>query len=407
MVDAIRSRAAGSGVAPTVPPIPHIGGRIPPPFDAPAPPMRIAHVTTLHPPDDARIVVRECATLAAAGHKVHLVARGAGRLDDDAIVPAPIEVDEVRTGPRGLARRLRGALKAARAVGADLYHLHDPELLPLVLPLKAGGAAVVYDVHEDAPREVIAFGSSRALGRARSLAWIAAEAAAARIVDGIVAATPTIEHRFPRSKTVLARNFPVAAEVDAFAGPPLAERPPVALYVGGISTLRGAHELVAGIERVRVDGARLVLAGDFQPPELRAELSQLPGWERVDALGRLPRDGIAEQLRRARVGVVTLHPIAIHHDALPVKLFEYMAAGIPVVASDFPLWREIVQGAQCGVLVDPQDPAAVGEAIERCLADPAAAEEMGRRGRDAVQLRYAWEPEGQRLLALYARIRGR
>jgi hypothetical protein len=115
----------------------------------------------------------------------------------------------------------------------------------------------------------------------------------------------------------------------------------------------------------------------------------------------LSREGVAELLREARVGLLVLHPVEAHLQSLPIKLFEYLAAGIPVVASDFPLWRELVGDA--GVLVDPLDVDAIAGAIGELLADPARAEAMGRAGREAVATQFAWEAEGERLLSLYER----
>ncbi|MBD0329629.1 MAG: glycosyltransferase family 4 protein [Thermoleophilia bacterium] len=365
--------------------------------------MRICHVTTHHPPDDVRIVVRECATLAAAGHEVHVVARVEEPSQRDGISFHPLGEVAAAPGLRNLAGRLRAALAAARAVGAAAYHLHDPELLPLAAVLKARRARVVYDAHEDTPNEVLDLSPSR-LARPLSLGWRLAEGAAGRLVDGVVAATPQIARRFPTGKTVLVRNFPVRDEADRFLGPPLREREPLAVYLGAISARRGAHALVAVAERLATPGARVVLAGPFQPPALRDELVGLAGWSRVEEAGRATREGAAAVLRRASVGLVTLPPLPTHVEALPVKLFEYMAAGLPVVASDFPRWREIVAGAGCGVLVDPDDTPAVAAAVDRLLADPEEAERLGANGRGAFEQTYNWDAEGARLLELYARL---
>jgi glycosyltransferase involved in cell wall biosynthesis len=90
-----------------------------------------------------------------------------------------------------------------------------------------------------------------------------------------------------------------------------------------------------------------------------------------------------------------------HIDAQPNKMFEYMSAGLPLIASDFPLWREIVEGNDCGVCVDPADPAAIAEAIDRLVENPDLARRMGENGQRAVHERYNWAIEEKKLLALY------
>ena len=89
---------------------------------------------------------------------------------------------------------------------------------------------------------------------------------------------------------------------------------------------------------------------------------------------------------------------------MPIKLFEYMAAGMPVIASDFPLWREIVTDAGCGLLVNPEDAPAIAAAINRLLGDESMARQMGEAGRQAVLSRYSWSAEAQKLVALYAQL---
>ena len=354
--------------------------------------MKIVHLTTLHAPRDVRIFVKEARSLAAAGHEVHLVAPGAAGSEDG------VELHDLgaRTAPGlgALAGRLRAAWRIARRLRADVYHLHEPELIPLGLALKATGARVVYDAHEETPLEVRAMHADRpALGRGLALGWTLAEKAAGATADGVVAATPSIARRFPARKTVVVRNFPTSEEAERFAGGPHAARPPNVVYLGGLTEIRGAREMAAAIERVEHPRARLVLAGTG-----RTDVSG----DRIDVRGWLPREGVAEVLREGRVGLLILHPVPAHLDSLPIKLFEYMAAGIPVVASDFPAWRELVGDA--GILVDPLDVDAIAAAIDTLLADPEAAQAMGAHGREAVEQRYGWKAEAEGLLSLYDRL---
>jgi glycosyltransferase involved in cell wall biosynthesis len=106
-------------------------------------------------------------------------------------------------------------------------------------------------------------------------------------------------------------------------------------------------------------------------------------------------------MARARAGLVVLHPVPKYLEATPTKLFEYMSAGIPVIASDFPAWRSIVEGHDCGLSVDPCDPAAIADAIRLLIDDEAGARRMGENGRRAVLEHYGWTAERDKLLALY------
>jgi glycosyltransferase involved in cell wall biosynthesis len=150
--------------------------------------------------------------------------------------------------------------------------------------------------------------------------------------------------------------------------------------------------------------ARLSLVGSFSEPALEREVTAYPGWTRVDAHGHLGRAGVQRAMARAMAGLVTLHPVVNYLDALPVKMFEYMAAGLPVIASRFPLWQEIVEGNGCGVCVDPGDPAAIAAAIDHFCRHPQLARRMGENGRRAVHTRYNWRGEADKLAAFYDRL---
>jgi len=115
-------------------------------------------------------------------------------------------------------------------------------------------------------------------------------------------------------------------------------------------------------------------------------------------------EAVVEMLAEARLGLVLFHPRPNHLESQPNKLFEYMAAGLPVVASSFPLWKEIVEGTRCGLVVDPLDPHAAANAIRWLLAHPEEAEAMGARGRQAVHDRFNWRREEATLLDCYARL---
>ena len=121
----------------------------------------------------------------------------------------------------------------------------------------------------------------------------------------------------------------------------------------------------------------------------------------VEYIGTLDRNGINELYADSRAGIVLYQPAGNHYESQPIKLFEFMAAGLPVIASDFPLWKEIVEGSGCGVCVDPTDPEAVRRVCEMLLDDPALARSMGQKGYEAVRTEYNWTVEERKLMELY------
>ena len=361
---------------------------------------RIAHLTSVHPQPDTRIFVKECRTLAAAGYDVTLVAPVAGPFASDGVAVRAVRPASGRL--ERMTRTVAAVYRAARDLRADLYHLHDPELLPVGIALARGGARVIYDAHEDVPRDVM------------SKDWIAPplrgpvsgaldrlERAAAARFDAVVTADAETAERFAAggARAVAVHNYPI---LPADSGPPAPwpERGRTVCYVGALTEIRGAREMVDAAELADVS---LLLAGDWYGRGHREAVAARPGWRRVEDLGRVHQDDLPGVYARARAGLVLVHPEPNHIEmhGRSTKLFEYMAAGLPVVASDFPGWRAFVEEHGCGVCADPLDPAAIAEAIGQVIDDPERAREMGERGREAVRRAYSWETEGRRLVELY------
>ena len=369
--------------------------------------IKICVLTSAHPPFDVRIFHKECKSLARAGYEVTLVAphQQSERIDGVTI--------KAVTPPKGRLERCfkttAAVYRAAMGVDADAYHFHDPELMLVGLLLRARGKPVIYDIHEDLPLTVsykpyVPKWLQRPLAKAFSML----ESFATRYFSGLIAATPEIAARFSGHRNVsVVQNYPVREdflrEATATAS---ATVPGYVTYVGlRITQARGAKEMVLAMALVNAaHPIRLKLAGTIEPPALLHELKATSGWQSTDYLGPLGRAGVSETMQNAIAGLVVLHPEPNYVTSHPVKLFEYMCAGIPVIASDFPVFRSIVQGAKCGLLVDPLSPDQIAEAIQFLCTHPAEARAMGERGRLAVRSRYNWEHEEKSLLEVYGRI---
>jgi hypothetical protein len=361
----------------------------------------VAHLSSVHPAVDTRISVKECGALAAAGYDVVFVCQHEG----DAVVNG-VHIISVPKRHSRFARMLFGVwdvLRAGRKQGADVYHLHDAELLFAGLVLRFTGAAVIYDVHEDLPRQILAKSWMPRVLR-RPVAFIAqsAEGLLARGMSRIVAATPLIARRFPADRTTTVQNFAMLDELRLDRPTPYVDRGPMFAYIGGIATIRGIFEMVAAVGLVAPQlGARLTLAGLVGEDALLDKLKRTRGWNLVEYHGWRTREQVAAHLDAVRAGLLLIHPTENYVDSYPGKAFEYMAAGLPLIVSDFPLWRELFEEIECAIFVNPLDPQAIARAMTWVLENPDEAERMGARGRLAARTRFNWQAESAKLLHMY------
>lgn len=366
-------------------------------------PIKVCHFTSAHVPGDIRIFHKECRTLAEVGFDVHLVAANAEekRVDGVMIVSADAP-------PAGRLSRMlktsRVVYRKALSLNADVYHFHDPELLPYGLKLKRKGKIVIYDAHEDLPRQVMGKHWINPLLR-RFLAWGVEcyENYVSRRLDYIITATPHIWKRFEKinrqSKAI--NNYPLLTELSAEVTDWSAKAQEIC-YVGSITRVRGIVQLMDAL--ALVPDVRLNLAGKFSDAELEAEIRGHKAWSQVKDYGYVGRAEVLAILQRSRAGIVALLPSPNHTESQPIKMFEYMSAGIPVIGSFFPLWKSILVDNDCGLCVDPEQPSEIADAVRRLLSDSQKSEEMGQNGRRAVMDRFNWTAEGAEMVAIYREL---
>jgi glycosyltransferase involved in cell wall biosynthesis len=348
-----------------------------------------------------------CTSLAAAGMNVSLVVADC---KGDAVVNG-VKIFDVAILSNSRIMRMTKTVAAvyrkALALNAQIYHFHDPELIPIGLLLKSKGKIVVFDSHEDYTGDILHKQYIPILFRKLiSKMYQVLESYSAKRFDAVVTATPKIRQVFEAyqtHKTIDINNYPLLSELFEVADWP--GKKIDAIFIGAISSVRGVYELVKSLE---YSGSRtLTIAGTFANSSIQSKITAVETWGRVSYLGQVSRAQVFDLLAKTKVGVVTYLPVPNHVDSQPNKLFEYMSAGIPVVASNFPLWRDIVEKNNCGICVDPHDPAALGAAIDALVENPARAMEMGINGRNAVIAKYNWQTEERKLLELYDYLSGK
>lgn len=355
--------------------------------------IAVAHLSTAHNSADNRIYRKECTSLHEAGVDVLLVARG----------PAPEGVVpwvEIPAFNGRIQRMLRGPLSAWRTIARlrpKVLHLHDPELIPLGLAWKVlRRGRVVYDAHEDLPRQVAGKPYLPSWSRRPVAAFARVlESVADRHFDAIVAATPAIARNFANPSVVLVQNFPWLREYPTpVPVPGTGSRS--ACYVGALSRERGSAEMTEALRRT-TQRVRLEFAG-ATTPTARADLDAMGA--QVTDHGLVPAQYIPDIVRGAAVGLVLFSALPNHLEAQPTKLFEYMAAGRPFVASDFPHWRSLLEEHDAGVFVDEDDPDAIAGVLDRLIGDEAELIRLGRNGRAALETHFTFESEAVGLVSL-------
>lgn len=364
--------------------------------------MKICFLTSVHKRNDIRVFIKEVMSLANAGFDLSfVVADGQG--------------DETKNGVNiydvgKLEGRFKRAIttsnlvyKKALLLDADIYHFHDPELLRIGKKLIRKGKKAIYDVHEDVPQQILdKYWIKPFLRRTVSNIFKGYEEKAARKLTGIITATPFIRQRFEKlnANTVDIKNYPILEEFNSI-DIDWQNRKNEIVYIGAINHVRGIMETLKSIESV---DTKYHLAGSYFPQSYKNELMQLKAWEKTIDYGFVDRQKISEILNIAKIGILTLHPQQNIINSLPIKLFEYMSAGIPVIASNFPLWEEIVVKNNCGLCVDPMKPEELTNAINYLLQNDDIAKKMGENGKKAVMELYNWKQEEKSLIEFYKKL---
>lgn len=371
-------------------------------------PIRVCMLTSVHPPFDTRIFHREAKAARDGGADVTLIAPGAESGDVDGI-----HLRSLPSWGGRWARPLRWPLLfwKARRAKADVYHMHDPELLPWGLLLKwTTGKAVVYDSHEYLREDIstkhwIPAPLRRPLGALADFVQMFV----AKRIDAVVAVTEDMADRFRRVQPTVEtiRNLPPTSSVEEPGG----GREPVIMYAGLMSWDRGLDILkeTATLVHAEHPEARFEIYGPVEWHGIEPAIAAMPteDWAAIGVhfMGTVPYEQVPSTIARGLVGWLPRSSKEPNNLlAWPNKLVEYMASGLAIVASDLPTQAAVVAESGAGIAVAADSAPEHAKVINNLLSDPAFATALGARGKEAARTLYTWEAEALKLHGIYRKL---
>lgn len=381
---------------------------------------RICFLSTVHFVYDGRIFQKEAHTLAAAGFDITVVAR-----EDP--TPSATNGIQVLCLPENKSRlaeilkrfQLHRALRAVQLAAialrqqADIFTVHDPELLPVAVLLKIfKRRIVVYDIHEDVPQQIL---DKEWLPRSVR-PWVKSiyrlvERMALLFVDGLVLAEYDYGKYYKKYNAQIVLNYPLLTYAHLYkADTPKASPRPTLVYAGTITELRGLYAMLDLVRRLkqRYGDILLRLIGPINiAPEAEKAQRLIADYDisdNVELTGRVSLEEVYRQIGASDIGLALLRPEPNYLNSFPTKLFEYMIMGKPVIVSNFPLWQKIVADAACGIAVDPLDFETILQATIQLIESEDQRAQMGKLGREAALDQYSWDSQGRQIVQFYQRL---
>ena len=361
--------------------------------------MKICHVTNVHPWNDKRVFRKECASLSKAGFDVYLVAPGSNRFENGVMVIG------LGKEPRGRLKRMttyaRKAYRAALKVNAEVYHFHDPEMLPYAYKMKKQGYKVIFDSHENtleylSEKEYIP--NALRIPLAQLFRNYAKRVLSK--VDVIITVTPAIveQMRPLNPHVVMVTNFP-----------PLRELPRDVSHVSGRLCYTGSIVKTWCIKNIidaiaDIEGIEFYLCGAYDQSYVDS-LKSSPGWSKCHFLGMISNEESIKLQQSSSLGMAmlgyTVFGFFKKGTLGNTKIYEYMMNGLPVICSDLDVWREMIDKYHCGLYVNPNDINAIKKAVLDIYCNPERLSEMGKNARRAVETEYNWSTQERILVDLY------
>lgn len=375
--------------------------------------FKVCHLASKHKMNDMRIFEKECKSLAKAGFDVTLI--GFGDTAKTEVIDGVRCISlfcPIKNNLELLRKRNKMSLETALEVNADIYHLHEPELLPVGMKLKCKGKIVIFDSHEyygwqlrDNIHKIKVIKTPAFLMKVFGNLYMRYEKHVCMKLDGVVQVCTMngvdyFDHRC--QKTLFIRNLPSLSDYTRKTPIDYSQGPAVAM-IGGITKERGITQLIEAAYQAK---AKLLLAGAFSPKSYEDELKAMPEYACVDYKGFLDKKGMVALLEEANIGASTLLNVGQYDkiDTLPTKVYDYMSMQLPVVISNTEFAQKMNEKYHFAICVDPTNSQDIANAIQWLYEHPEQAYEMGNNGRKAIEEEFNWEKESEKLVDFYKNL---
>ncbi len=372
----------------------------------------IVHVTSAHNYNDTRIFLREAKLLADLFKEVIVLAPDA---PDACIDGVKFIGFNEGTLPRGRTKRigvLRKIKEKISLLKPDLIHMHDPELL-LLIPeyCHKNKIKCIYDIHEDY-RNTIRNNSGLFVGALLSIIYDIIEKKAMKKISGTIHVTNQISEKYKHYNipSAVVRNLPDTENIiSLMTNSPYDKKNNKLVYSGSLEQRSLFHLADAVMElSKKYDDVKVCMIGEFRWEKTKKDLIEY--WrkrnvlQRLEIFPRIERNIFLQKLNEFVVGLVLFWPSKNVQLALPNKMFEYMAAGLPIIVPDCPNHRELVVNHKCGVFCDTTNSNSIYQAIDSLLNNKEESLKMGIRGREACLKYYNAKVDFSKLLDLYGEV---
>lgn len=365
---------------------------------------KVCHVTSAHPRYDVRIFHKECKSLANNSYDVTLLVND--NLPNESIDGVKIVSTQMK--PNNRYERMVKSKKKIKTlmleIDADIYHFHDPELLPEAAWIKSKGKKVVFDFHEDVSQQILF--KTWIPGKLRNIIssiYSNYEKNKAKRFDALITVTPKFVERLKmvNSNTVMITNYPIVKEENGNHNMP---KKKAICFAGGISPQWNHENIIKAIESI--EDVEYILAGSG-PNEYLDKLKSLEGWKKVRYLGKIPHEEVKSIYNQAMIGMTLLSnntQVGDEGTLGNTKIFEYMESGLPVVCTNNRLWDQIIKKYKCGFSINHNSVIEITQAIDKIISNKEIHSEMSKNSRIAILREFNWHTQEAELLRVYKNI---